>query len=255
MSNVIVCYKWVLDEAEIKVNGDLSVDFSKSKAKLNDYDRNGIEAGVQAAKALGGKAYGMTFVGAGGKASIKPALARGLDEGIWVNCEEAAEADGAVTAKALAKAIAKTEDVGLVVCSEGSSDVYARQTPSKIGAYLDWPVLTSVQKMEVNGNELVAVRRLEDSLQTVKVTLPAVVSVLPEIAKSPIPNLKAIMAAGKKPVKQFAAADLEMDFAPKSEKLETKGYVMNRKKIILKDGDAAEKVQALAAALRKEGVV
>ena len=255
MSNVIVCYKWVLDEAEIKVNGDLSVDFSKAKAKLNDYDRNGIEAGVQAAKVLGGKAYGMTLCGAGGKASIKPALARGLDEGIWANVEEAADADSAVTAKALAKAVAKTEDIGLVICSEGASDTYARQIPSKIGAYLDWPVITAVQSMEINGNELIAVRRLDDCMQTVKVTLPAVVSVMPEIANAPIPNLKAIMAAGKKPVTQYSAADLDMDFTPKAAKIGVRGYVMNRKNIILKDGEAADKVAQLAAALRKEGVV
>mgnify|MGYP001547000288 CR=1 FL=1 len=54
MPKVLVCYKWVLDESDIRINPDLSVDFSKAKYKISDYDKHTIEAGSQAAKALGG---------------------------------------------------------------------------------------------------------------------------------------------------------------------------------------------------------
>lgn len=255
MANVMVCYKWVLDETDLEINGDLSVNFGKAKGKISDYDRNGIEAGVRAAKELGGKAIGLTFGTADAKQSLKPALSRGLDEGCWVNAEEASAADGAVTANVLAGVVAKQENAGLVVCAEGASDTYARQVPSRIGARLDWPVITSVMKMEFSGGTLTAVRKLEDCLQTVKVSLPAVVSVLPEIYEAPIPGLKAVMSAGKKPVTEYHAADLNVDMMPKSVSLGYQGYVMNRKNVVYKDGDAADKVKALAAALRKEGVL
>jgi electron transfer flavoprotein beta subunit len=63
------------------------------------------------------------------------------------------------------------------------------------------------------------------------------------------------MAAGKKPVTEFKIDDLGTDFTPKTQVTAVKGYVMNRKNIILSEGEAADKVKELAAALRKEGVL
>ena len=46
MKKVVVCYKWLLDDADIRVNEkSRQLDFEKAKFKLNEYDRNGIEAG------------------------------------------------------------------------------------------------------------------------------------------------------------------------------------------------------------------
>ena len=64
MPKVLVCYKWVLDESDIRINPDLSVDFSKAKYKISDYDKHTIEAGSQAAKALGGTCTGISCGGA-----------------------------------------------------------------------------------------------------------------------------------------------------------------------------------------------
>jgi electron transfer flavoprotein beta subunit len=255
MSKIIACYKWVADEADIKINPDLSVDLSKAKGKISDYDKNAIEAAVQTAASLGEKAVSLTFGNASAKQSLKDALSRGLEEGYWINAEEAAKADGAVTAKALAAAIDKISDYSLVICAEGASDTYARQTAPRIGAALHLPVITSVVQMSFNGSTLIAVRKLEDNMETVQVELPAVIAVLPEINEPPIPGLKAVMAAGKKPVTEFKATDLGIDFTPKNQVTTVKGYVMNRKNIIFREGSAADQVKALAAALRKECVL
>lgn len=255
MSKIIACYKWVADEADIKINADLSVDTKKAKGKISDYDKNAIEAAVQAAGQLGGQAVSLTFGTAAAKQSLKDALSRGPEEGFWVNAEAAAEADGAATAKALAAAIQKMGDYSVIFCAEGASDTYARQTAPRIGAALNLPVITSVIKMDFSGNSLTAVRKLEDSLETVKVELPAVVAVLPEANEPSIPGLKAVMAAGKKPVTEYSPADLGIEIAPKNQVTAVKGYVMNRKNIIFREGAAADQVKELAAALRKEGVL
>lgn len=254
MPNTIACYKWVADEADIKINADLSIDISKAQGKISEYDRNAIEAAIQVAQVLGGKAEGLTFGTSKAKQSLKDALSRGLEKGYWINTEAAANADASVTAKALAAAIKKIDDVSLVVCAEGASDTYARQTAPRIGAELDWPVVSSVSKIDIEGHTLTAVRKLDDCLQTVKVDLPAVVAVVPEINQPPIPGLKAVMAANKKPVIEFQTEDLDIDFTSPREVSEVKAYVMDRKNIIL-EGEAAEKVEKLAAALRKEGVL
>ena len=188
MSKIVACYKWVLDEADIRINADLSVDFSKAKGKISDYDRNAIEAAVKLAAAVGAKPVGLTFGSSKTRQSLKDALSRGLEEAFWVKAEEAENADGAVTARALAAGIKAMGDVVLVVCAEGASDTYARQTAPRIGALLDLPVVTSVLRVNIEGNTVTAVRKLDDSLETVKFELPGVISVLPEAFQPTIPD-------------------------------------------------------------------
>ena len=255
MSRIVVCYKWVLDEAYIRLNADKTLDTSRAEYKISDYDRNAIETGVRAAKALEGMAVGLTFGTPEAKQSIKAALSRGLEESYWVSSQEASQADGAATASALAGAIRKIEDVKLVICAEGASDTFARQTAPRIGALLDIPVITSVCEINLEGNTLTAIRKLKDSLETLEVELPCVLAVLPEINEAPIPGLKAVLAAGKKPVNEYAPGDIEADLSPKTTVCDLQGYIMTRKNIILKDGSAQDKVAELVSHLRKEGLV
>ncbi|MEL7563312.1 MAG: electron transfer flavoprotein beta subunit/FixA family protein [Dehalobacterium sp.] len=255
MVKIIACYKWVLDEADININDDLSVDLTKAKGKISDYDKNVIEVAVKAASAVSGKACGLTFGDAKAKLSLKDALSRGLEEAYYVNAEEAVQADGAVTARALTAAIKNIDEVGLIVCAEGASDTYQRQIAPRLGAMLDIPVITSVRELEIEDNTITAVRKLEDCQQTVKVEIPAVISVLPEICNPPIPGLKAVMSASKKPVTEYKAGDLDVDLTAKTTVTRLKGYKMNRKNIILSEGTASEKVKTLVDSLRKEGVL
>ena len=255
MSNIVACYKWVLDEADIKINGDLSVDFSKAKGKISDYDRNAIEAAVQLAKATGGRAVGITFGNSKTKQSLKDALSRGVEEAYWIKEEVADDLDNAVIAKALAAGVTSIGEVDLVICAEGASDTYARQTAPRIGAILDLPVVTSVIKMDVTVATLTAVRKLDDCLQTVTVDLPAVVAVLPEINQPSIPGLKAVMAAGKKPVKEYQANDLGVDMSAKREIVEVRAYSQERKNIIIEGENVVTKVAELRTYLKKEGVL
>ena len=255
MTKVLVCYKWVVDEADLKIKPDLSVDFSKVSRKISDYDKNAIEAGCIAAKTLSGKAIGISCGSGETRKSFTDALARGLDEGIWVNTEEAEELDSLITARALAGVVKQQEEVCLVICAEGSSDSYARQAAPRIGAQLDWPIITSVCHMEIDGDILTATRKMDDCLQIVKTKMPAVIAVLPEVNAAPIPGLKAVMAAKKKPVKEYTVSSMAINKESGLEVIETKGYVTNRKNMIL-SGDSNEKiVSALIGSLRKEGVL
>lgn len=255
MAKVLVCYKWVFDETDLKIKPDLSVDFSKISRKISDYDKNAIEAGCIAAKKLSGKVIGLSCGPDDTRKSFNDALSRGIDEGIWINTEGAGEMDSLVTARALAGAIKKQEDVALVVCAEGSSDDYARQTAPRIGAQMDWPVITSVCRLEIEGNMLIATRKLDDCMQMVKAPLPAVIAVLPEINPAPIPGLKAVMAAKKKTVEEYSVSSMAVEMETGVKVIETKGYVPNRRNMILSGDSNEEIVATLISSLRKEGVL
>lgn len=252
MAKVIVCYKWVLDEADVRVNPDLSVDLSRAKYKISDYDKNSIEAGSRAGKVLGAETLGLSCGGPDTRKSFPDALARGLDAGLWINTGDSAP-DARQTGKLIAAAINTVEDAVLVICSEGSSDEYARQTGPRIGALLDWPVISSVSSFQVEDGAITAERKLEDCIQTVKADLPAVLCVLPEAADAPIPGLRQVMMAKKKPVTEKTAAELGVDCSCGESQL--RGYVSQRRKEILKGDTPDQAVAALVEALRKEGVV
>jgi electron transfer flavoprotein beta subunit len=253
MPDVIACYKWVVDEADIRIAGDLVVDLSHAQMKISDYDRNAIEAAVQVAAALGGKAVGLTLAGDKAKRSIKDALSRGLDEMLWINSGDET-ADNAATAEVLAVALGSLENVSLVLTSEGASDDFSRQTAPRMAAILDWPVVTCARSININGNTAIISRRLENYLETVEVDLPVVVSVLPEIATAPIPGMKAVIAAGKKPNKEIRISDLGINISPKVVLEKIEGFKSNRKNVIF-DASDENAIGDLVAALRKEGVL
>lgn len=254
MPNVVTCFKWVYDDADIRIGSDLSVDTKRAQKKISEYDNNALEAGKIAAAAIGGQHIGLTCGPKDTKKGLKSALSRGLDKAIWVNSGDVMPASGD-TAKVLAAALAKTEDAGLVICSDGSGDLFARQTGPRVAATLGWPVVTGAVKIEVDGASLKVTRKLENTLETVRVQMPVVVTVQPEINDAPLPGLQDVIKAGKKEVTEIPLADLGVEPEEGLQLISELGSVMERKNIVFKEGDMQEKVDALVQDLKKEGVI
>ena len=146
MQKILICYKWVLDEQDIKIAGDLSLDASRAKHKISDYDKNAIEEGVLLAEAQGAEAETLTF-GSSTKQSLKDALSRGLSKAYWIADSLADQADAFVTSNVLFAAIKKLGVYDLILCGEGSADGYNQQTAPRLAALLDIPVITFVQNV------------------------------------------------------------------------------------------------------------
>lgn len=258
MLNIIVCYKWVLDEQEIRVNaGSMTLDTSRASCKISDYDRNAIEEAARLAERYGAAVSGLTYGGDPVKQSLKDALSRGMDSAYWIHDESAVHADAFVTANILAAAIGKIGKHDIILCGEGASDTYAQQAAPRLAALLGIPAVTFVSKLAVEDNKVVATRKLGDCTEVCTVPFPAVVSVLPEINQPRIPSLKQVLGAAKKPVTEWRANDLGLDSAklePKVKVTSLKGYAMSRKNVILKD-DPANSITKLVASLAKEGVL
>ncbi len=255
MKKVVVCYKWLLDDADIRVNdSNRQLDTSKAKYKVNEYDRNAIEAGVQLKAAAGCELVGVTC-GTATKDSTKDALSRGLDAVTYLNSAALADADSRATAKVLA-AMIKSLDADVVICSEGSSDEYAQQTSSRLAAMLGYASVSFAHSIEVAGDTLKISRKLDDGMEKVEVTGPVVISVVPDINDAPIPSVKQILGAKKKPSNEVDLAALglsDADIAPQLQTVSVLAPVVSRKAIRLNEGDvtvaaaAADLVKKLAA--------
>ncbi len=206
--NIVVLFKVVPDDQDIQVAGDRSLDFAKAKGVVSAYDLNAIEAAAQLAAANPGST--VTAVTAG-PASIddsklkKNVLARGVDDLRMVADDALADMDAAATAEVLAALLADGS-CDIILCGDGSADDYAQQVDVQLAARLGLPSVSAVTKIGGAEGAVVVERTLEDVVEEVRVPLPAVVAVSPDVALPRIPGMKDILAAGKKPMAVTGAA-------------------------------------------------
>ena len=161
--NIVVCYKIVPDEEGIAIKADRSVDVSGAQWSLGEYDLEALEAAVQLRDSVGGK---VTVLTVGGDEVLnsklkKSILSRGADDQIVVCSEAFANLDAYCTAEVLARALGSTE-YDLVLCGEGSSDMYSQQVGMILGQMLGLPVFNAVSSIAPAENGLLIGRSLDD---------------------------------------------------------------------------------------------
>ncbi|HEY0117401.1 MAG TPA: hypothetical protein VGC04_01340 [Cellulomonas sp.] len=255
--STVVCFKWVVVAGDLRTDPETGeLDVSRARHEIAPYDRNTIQAARLVASARSGPVVGLT-AGSITPAGLKDALARGLDEVVHVPLDEQAPLDGHVTAHVLAAAIGTLEGADLVLTTEGSADSYAHETAPRVAELLGWPVVTNARSVEMNGSRLRATRVRDDDLETVEVDLPAVVSVVPEVAAAPIPGLTAVLAAAKKPRLVLTVPELGLGpdaTTPRCRPVGTRGFLTARRGIRY-EGSPSEVATALVDALDRDGVL
>lgn len=253
--NVIACYKIVPEEQDIVVQADRNLSFARAEWKIGQYDLNAIEAGMQIVEAVGGKVSALSV---GDKplenSKLKKGiLSRGPEDLFLVVDDRMENSDTHLTAKALQAAIYNIGSFDLVLCGEGSGDLYSQQVGIQLGELLNVPTINAVSKITLAGDKLVVERTLENEVEVLEVTLPAVISVTTDINQPRIPSMKNILAAGKKPVTQWSLSNLGAEGITRpTEILSTLApEQVDRKQIILV-GDSEEVVQKLFENIHKE---
>ena len=257
--NIVVCCKLAPDAADIQVSSDGSISLERAEWIIGGFDLQAIEAGARLAEASGGKLIALSA----GPHQInnsklkKDLLSRGPDELVLVIDDVLVNADTAMTAAVLAKAIRKIGGVDLVLCGEGSTDLYFQQTGLQVGERLGLPTLNAVSKIESRDGKLVVERSLEDEVEILEVPMPAVLSVTTDINQPGLPTLKEILKAGKKPVTEWTLVNLGLDlsFQNQVEVIRTTAPHHAQRKKIMISGVADEAVYALVVYLNKEGLI
>ncbi|MDD5168297.1 MAG: electron transfer flavoprotein subunit beta/FixA family protein [Syntrophales bacterium] len=254
MSTFIPCFKWIIDEAYIRRNASGGLDFSSVDYKISDYDRNALEEAARLKEKHGGKVIACTVGVPEATKGLKDALSRGADEVCFIADPAFRDLDSAQTAALLAAAIrAKIPDLGLIICGEGSGDLYAQQVGPRLAENLGIPCISFVQAVTVDGDRLTAERRVEDGIEVVSAPLPALVTVLPDINTPRIPGVKDTLMASKKPVTVVPPGELPV---LREVQLKTAGIDSARMdRTCERFGTDETEISRFVATLRKSGII
>lgn len=243
---VITCCKAVPEEQDIviKSNGDISLE--RAKLTISNFDLNSIEAGAQIIEKVGGDLIALSA----GAADIndsklkKNILSRGPESLFMISDDALANMDTHQTAQVLKAAIQKIGNYDLILCGEGSADLYAQQLGAQLGQLLNLPTINGISKITVMDNQVLVERTLEDEVETLEIGLPALISVTSDINVPRLASMKEILAAGKKPSTVWSAKDIESEGVPKTiEVLETKAPKQVERKNEIISGDSDEDIQ------------
>jgi len=212
---ILVPVKRVVDyNVKVRVKADGSgVDIANVKMSMNPFDEIGVEEAVRLKEA--GVATEVVAVSCGLAAcqeTLRAAMAMGADRGILVETD--AELQPLAVAKLL-KAVCDKEGPALVICCKQAIDEDANQTGQMLAALAGWPQATFASKVAIAEGKASVTREIDGGMETLSVTLPAVVTTDLRLNEPRYATLPNIMKAKKKPLETVKPADLGVEVAPR----------------------------------------
>ncbi|MCL5942739.1 MAG: electron transfer flavoprotein subunit beta/FixA family protein [Actinobacteria bacterium] len=209
--NIVVCVKQVVDTAAEKRLDPASFRLDRSGENvLNPYDEYAVEEAVRLKEKHGGEVTVLCLGPDTAAEAVRKALAMGADRAVLVTDPALAGSDTQGTAYALARALEQLE-FDLVLLGLMSTDAQTGQVPAALSALLDLPLLSVLNRVEVEGALLRVHRQTDQGYVAYECPLPAVLSVAKGINEPRYPALKGIMGAKKKPLEVKDAAALGLD--------------------------------------------
>ena len=246
---VLVPVKRVVDyNVKVRVKTDGSgVDIANVKMSMNPFDEIAVEEATRLKE--GGKVTEVIAISCGVtqcQETLRTAMAIGADRAILV--ESDADLQPLAVAKLL-KAIADKEQPQLIILGKQAIDDDCNQTGQMLAALLGWPQATFASKVVLEEGKVTVTREVDGGLETIALTLPAIITTDLRLNEPRYVTLPNIMKAKKKTLDVFKPADLGVDVTPR---LKTLKVVEPAKRSA---GIKVPDVATLVAKLRNEAKV
>jgi electron transfer flavoprotein beta subunit len=216
---VLVPVKRVIDyNVKVRVKADGSgVDLANVKMSMNPFDEIAVEEAIRLKEA--GKVEEIIVVSIGVEKcqeTLRTGLAMGADRAILVKASDDVHNDIEPLAVAkILEAVVKQENPGLVLCGKQAIDNDLNATGQMLAALMGWSQATFASELNVEGQTAIVTREVDGGLQTLKVQMPAVVTVDLRLNEPRYASLPNIMKAKKKPLDIMSAEDFGVDVSPR----------------------------------------
>ncbi len=212
---VLVPVKRVVDyNVKVRVKSDgTGVDIANVKMSMNPFDEIAIEEAVRLKEK--GVVTEVVAVSCGVtqcQETLRTAMAIGADRAILVETTE--ELQPLAVAKLL-KALVDKEQPSLVILGKQAIDDDCNQTGQMLAALADLPQATFASKVEVAGDKVNVTREVDGGLETLSLSLPAVITTDLRLNEPRYVTLPNIMKAKKKQLDTFKPEDLGVDVTPR----------------------------------------
>ena len=212
---ILVPVKRVVDyNVKVRVKADGSgVDIANVKMSMNPFDEIAVEEAVRLKeKGVATEVIAVSCGVAQCQETLRTAMAIGADRAILVETD--VELQPLAVAKLLAALVAK-EQPGLVILGKQAIDDDANQTGQMLAALTDLPQATFASKVEVADGKAQVTREIDGGLETLSVSLPAIVTADLRLNEPRYVTLPNIMKAKKKPLDNVKPEDLGVDVSPR----------------------------------------
>ena len=218
---IVVPVKRVVDyNVKIRVKQDGSgIDLANVKMSMNPFDEIAVEEAVRLKEKSGAQEIVVVSIGPSkSQETLRTALAIGADRAILVETDQLVEP---LAVAKLLKAIVDAEKPDLVILGKQAIDDDCNQTGQMLAALLGWPQGTFASKVVPASGAVSVTREVDGGLETVNLTLPAVVTTDLRLNEPRYPSLPNIMKAKKKPLDTKKPEDLGVDVTPRLKVIKT----------------------------------
>ncbi|HEU5437385.1 MAG TPA: electron transfer flavoprotein subunit beta/FixA family protein [Telluria sp.] len=212
---VLVPVKRVVDyNVKVRVKSDGSgVETANVKMSMNPFDEIALEEAMRLKEA--GKVTEVIAVTCGvtqAQETLRTGMAIGADRAILV--ETTPDLEPLAVAKLL-KAVADKEQPQLIILGKQAIDDDSNQVGQMLAALLGWPQATFASKVVLEGETVTVTREVDGGLETLALSLPAIVTTDLRLNEPRYVTLPNIMKAKKKPLDVMKPEDLGVDVAPR----------------------------------------
>ena len=240
---LLVTVKRVIDyNVQIRVKADGSgVEKDNVKMSMNPPDENAVEEALRIKEA--GKADEIIILSIGNdkaQETIRTALAMGADRGIHIKTDN--DLEPLAISKIISK-VAEEEKPSIILMGKQAIDDDSNQTGQMTSALLNWPQATFASKIEIEGQNAIVTREIDEGLERIKVSIPFVASCDLRLNEPRYASLPNIMKAKKKPIDTKDASTLGINIESRIEQIKVEEPPVRQKGIMV--SDVAELVQKL----------
>lgn len=211
--NILVCIKQVPDAKDVKLDPETNTLAREGvESIMNPFDRHALEEAVRLKEEHGGEVTALSMGPPQAEAVLREAIACGADHGVLVSDRAFAGADTWATSYTLAKAAQSQGEFDLILCGKQAIDGDTAQVGPGLAARMDLPYVTCVQKTRsLDDGGIVVERMMDDGYDVLRVSLPALLTVVKDINEPRVASLKGKMKAKKVEIKILSAADINAE--------------------------------------------
>lgn len=246
--NVLICFKWERDSEEATISHDGTLKWFNTNLKASDDDAAAISCARQIAAETESSLTAVTI----GDGDATWAMARGASHTLRASTYMPGK-DESVTAARLANAIKAAGEYDVILI--GDELEHAGVAPIT-AALLGLPLVAGVADVAIDSKHpgyLIAHRATSENIETLKVKLPALISVLATSSEKNRPGMRQILAAKKLPVDELDMSELDLLSDVRLEVKET--TLPDRRQVHMFEGSMSQTVSELVATLRANKIL